>query len=244
MTTLLFAALVVLPVDRPTEVSDQAITLFTERLLVELDAVGVEAESGARGDRTLKVRLVAEEEALTAFVALAEGTKTLRRGEWRKLGEADLARRLPARVAAWVADLPAEDTSPTLAVVTTAETRSLATRVAGKLAGWDGLTVGLDQPARSPFRADVKIDAVEVVKRRHHVNDYLDGSMKATLVISATDGGRVLFSKQATVTYSRKARKTTRQEIVTALEALVVDDWMASFRARMSPADFERSDDR
>lgn len=248
---VLLAQIAVLPVQHPEEVSGKAVTLFTERLMVALDKAGLQAVPSTakkKDDQLLATRLVAEDGAYTCFALLSEADGTvLRRQEWSGVDEKALEKTLPGEVASWVAGAaPVEEVvaGPTLALVPPMDpagftiAKAMTARLAGQLAAWDSLTVAVTEraadAARSPYRADLTIDVLEVVRRRHHVRDYLDGRMVATLTISDSRDGTVLFSKQASAKHSRKAKKSSADAVATVLAAQIVKQWMASFRGQVS----------
>jgi len=190
-------------------------------------------------DQILSTRLVQTHDGLSGFLAVheVESGRTLRRRELRDVGDIDAA--AARQVVAWILgapDLPLRRPALTLMVsgdipAAKADTLAGALKTALVANPEVRLTTTDGKPTHD---AEVTVTTLEVVRRRHHIRRYLDGTLVATLRVSERGSNTVVFARQVRVTFSARARYSTPDRVVAELCERAARQWSAAIRATVT----------
>lgn len=180
---------------------------------------------------------------ITAFDA-ASGVPRKRR-EFARLHDKDLSGPVAVTAAAFLsgaAHLVPRRLSLAVEVVSSAPiptsvVKSLERALIGSLAAIENVSVpspiDSQNSVASSHRVLVTIDSFSLVTERHHVHDYRDGMMQATLQLMGD--GRVFFSKTLTVTDSQRQRHSTNEQVIATLIERLNQAWMGSLHGQGFP---------
>lgn len=193
--------------------------------------------AGAAGvEQILSTRLFLTHRGFSCFLALHDvaSAETVRRREIHGLREldADAARE----VAAWIGGAaPKLIRKPVLSLtvdgaMSAGQADTLAGAVEMAVAAIEPLRIASDD-TRVTHDVTVDVTTLEVVRRRHHIHRYLDGTLVATLRISERATGALVFTRQVRTTHSARARYSTADRVVAELCQDAAQRWSAAIRA-------------
>jgi hypothetical protein len=183
----------------------------------------------------LSLAVVPEGQTLTLFGTLVDvktGT-SWRRIELPKVSASTLAKTPPELVP----QILGTATGPTVLAwskPTSNAGLTAATAIHAQLAALKAFKVipidGVDR-ASPTHRAELVIDELTIAEPRRMLCKWFDGRLVGTFSIVELATGRVVWSKQATATTSKRVHFATRADVIDEMVEDAVASWMSAFRA-------------